>query len=396
MYGTMHVKPRTSPLSSRRRTARLGRVLGYASLIFALYYLLQARSRLPDPNNISSSSKDEAELGPMDWQNRAICTEGPTQTVIPNIAHFVYLLPSPESDFDLTFSHFLSIYAVWYHWRPDAIYLHTNTHPDSRPIQRARSGLAGRWSRLVFSVLDIKINRVVLPAPALSGASVHKLQHAELFTRIKAVHDMGGTSVAWESHALRDIKDRRKSGFRAVVGGTPGGGLGRDALMSVRCGAFIGRWLQEMQPTSQGDWPETDPRLEAQMAQRLTEVPGEIVVLEPSAFSPCDDSADDRKMLFELHPWDEKDMSIHRGRTLPPPSSNQDSKSDGPAAWERDWSSSYLLNVPRPVRGRNMVGLDQITPRLALERRSNFARAVYPAAWEMYRAGLIDREELYD
>jgi hypothetical protein len=66
------------------------------------------------------------------------------------------------------------------------------------------------------------------------------------------------------------------------------------------------------------------------------------------------------------------------------------------ASWERDWSTTYLLHAFSPQRfGRNISGFDHITPRYVLERRSNFARAVYPVAKRMYDEGLLEVDDSY-
>ncbi|KAK4233206.1 hypothetical protein C8A03DRAFT_19665, partial [Achaetomium macrosporum] len=59
-----------------------------------------------------------------------------------------------------------------------------------------------------------------------------------------------------------------------------------------------------------------------------------------------------------------------------------------------DWSHTYLLHAFTPDRWQHKVpGFEHITPRYVLERRSNFARAVYPVAKVLFEQGLINVDD---
>ena len=61
---------------------------------------------------------------------------------------------------------------------------------------------------------------------------------------------------------------------------------------------------------------------------------------------------------------------------------------NGPDTWRRDWRSSYVLhgwtsgiqmNMEEKARDELFGNFGAITPAYVLSRKSNFARAVYPA-----------------
>ncbi|KAF3349336.1 hypothetical protein VdG2_02593 [Verticillium dahliae VDG2] len=65
--------------------------------------------------------------------------------------------------------------------------------------------------------------------------------------------------------------------------------------------------------------------------------------------------------------------------------------------WARDWSFTYLLHAFRPGRAsKNPWGFEAITPRYVFERQSNFARAVYPVAKDMYDRKIIQLDDSHE
>lgn len=98
------------------------------------------------------------------YVDAAVCDTPPTPEHIPNHVHFVYVLSDPDSDFAFQFKRFLSMYAAWYYWQPDLIYLHTNADAEGQGIARARDGHAGKWNKLIFTMFDsLRINTVEAP-----------------------------------------------------------------------------------------------------------------------------------------------------------------------------------------------------------------------------------------
>lgn len=301
---------------------------------------------------------------------------------IPNQAHFVYILENPDADFAFQFSHFLSIYAAWHYWRPHTLYLHTNARDG--PISRARDGLSGKWNKLIFRMPGLAVNDVPVPSHADNGAEIQNMEHKSDFVRVKAVRDFGGVYIDFDVHPLRDIKVLRQSGFNAIGGRQLGGEVNSGTFLSTKGGKMIRQWTVEMHQVYNGGWTTHSNEVITRVGERLVAEPREMLIMEREAFAPGSWNADDCSKLFEAHNDSSSNLdNINQGDPLP--SNDSD---DPPWAW--DWSKTYLLHAFKPDRwGYDIKGFDSITPRYVLERRSNFARAVYPIAKLMYEKGLI-------
>ncbi|KAL2263511.1 hypothetical protein VTK26DRAFT_6412 [Humicola hyalothermophila] len=318
--------------------------------------------------------------------------------VIPNYVHFVYVLPKPESNFSFQFSHFLSIYAAWHYWKPDAIFLHTNAAADSDAVTRARSGLVGKWNRLIFTLFDLRINTVPLPVKAGNGKDLENMEHKSDFVRVKAVHDFGGIYIDWDVHPLRDIAPLRLSGFKAVAGRQLYGQLNSGTFLSARGGKLISLWMERMHQVYDGRWTTHSNEAMTDIGQRLIREPWEMLILDREAFAPGSWEERDNEMLFSAHNETKSNLDgLVQSDRLPVYEEGFADRWEHPERfeqWERDWSATYLLHAFSPVRfNRTVPGFENISPRYVLERQSNFARAVYPVAKEMYDRGLISIDD---
>lgn len=337
------------------------------------------------------------------------------QTIIPNIVHFVYILPDDARNFKFEFSHFLSLFAASHHFRPDTILLHTNVPHSGPEILRARNGTAGKWSSLIFSRTlfpTLQINTVPLPTHANNGKSLANMEHKSDFVRVQAVHDHGGVYIDWDVHALRDMRALRESGFKAVAGRQLHGQINSGTFLSVKQGRMISLWREQMHEVYDGGWTTHSNEVVTRVGERLVrEPPGdEILILERDAFAPGSWEAKDEEWLFRVHndtgsnlvtesygqdgqgkgQGKEEEVPVHGGFDEGEAFEERWEHPERFPKWEHDWSGTYLLHAFSPFRfGGDIYGFKQITPRYVLERRSNFARAVYPVAKLMYDRGLI-------
>lgn len=320
-----------------------------------------------------------------------------TADVIPNQAHFVYILPDDKDNFNFQFSHFLSIYAAWYYWRPQAIFLHTNVDAARSEVARARNGTVGKWNEHIFNLFNITINTVLTPTHAGNGKELVDMEHKSDFVRVKAVHDFGGVYIDWDVHTLRDVAPLRQSGFKAVAGRQLGGPINSGTFMSEKGGKMIKLWMTQMHEVYDGGWTTHSNDVLTKVGERLVREPREMLILERDAFAPGSWENVDTDALFGVHNDTESNLANQTyvpGMALPAYDEEFSARWDHPERfleWERDWSRSYLLHAFSPDRWSHKVeGLEEgITPRYVLERRSNFARAVYPVAKSMYERGLI-------
>lgn len=365
------------PASATRIPLRFAVIAGVALLILFSFLIVPKDSRpnLPkwSPHNATGATKEGA---------------------IPNQVHFVYILPETNSNFMFEFSHFLSIYAAWHHWKPDAIFLHTNADANSDAVLRARSGAQGKWNRYIFTLFNIQINTVVTPTRAGNGKDLVNMEHKSDFVRVKAVHDLGGVYIDWDVHALRDIAPLRNAGFRAVGGQQSNGELNSGTFLSVAGGRMISLWMERMNKVYDGQWSTHSNGVLTAVGQRLVREPGEMLNLERDAFAPGGWSEQEHKWLWQVHNDTKSNLEgIHQGDPLPSYEEEFEDRwkhKDRFPDWDRDWSGTWLLHAFSPARHhREINGFKHVTPRYVLARQSNFARGVYPIAKMMYERGLI-------
>ncbi|OAQ67254.1 glycosyl transferase [Pochonia chlamydosporia 170] len=312
---------------------------------------------------------------------------------IPNLAHFVYILKDSGSDLIFRFSDFLSVYAAYYYWRPKVIYLHTDAPEET--INRARDGLSGKWSRLIFRIPGLRAVPALVPSHASNGAEISLIEHKSDFVRVQAIRKFGGTYIDFDAHPLRDIKVLRESGFNAISGRQFGGQVMSGTFMSKKSSKMISLWAEEMHKVYDGGWTTHSNEVITRVSEHLVAEPGEMLIMEREAFGPGSWNSEDCVHLFEVH----NDTTSNLEGIVPSdglPSFNDGSAdtwnhSEMPPPWADDWSRTYILHAFNPKRSGIIVnGFDRITPRYVLERRSNFARAVYPIAKILYERGLFE------
>ncbi|KAH7374578.1 hypothetical protein B0T11DRAFT_334139 [Plectosphaerella cucumerina] len=340
---------------------------------------------------------------PVSYVDRLPTCKSPdgSKAVIPNIVHYVFLLKDPEADFPLQFSHFLSIYGAYRLWVPEKIYLHTNVAADSAPVQRAKSGDAGKWNKLVFELPGLIVNQVEVPEHAGNGVNITMMEHKSDFVRVKMVHQYGGIYTDLDVQPLRDIAALRTSGYRAIGGREYGfrdprgnihpGTLNSGTFMSVAGGAMITGWMERMNEVFDQGWITHSNNALTSVAEELEDEGGcEMLTLNRQGFAPGSWTDTDVATLFDTHTEPDTPAwpgdNFHEGDPLPTDLNLMPGQTP---AWATDYSCTYLLHAFSRKKARNGAKNNGITPRYVLERKSNYARAVYPVARAMYKEGLL-------
>ncbi|KAH6673995.1 glycosyl transferase, partial [Plectosphaerella plurivora] len=329
-----------------------------------------------------------------------------SQAVIRNIVHHVFLLKDPEGDFPFQFSHFLSMYGAYHLWNPDTIYLHTNVAADSGPVRRATAGEAGKWSKLIFGLPQLVINTVEVPEQAANGVNITMMEHKSDFVRVKMVHQYGGIYTDLDVQPLHNVAALRHSGYHAVGGREFGfrdeqgvdhiGNLNSGTFMSVAGGAMITDWMKRMNDVFDGGWVTHSNIALTAVADELVasnadpEARCEILVLNRHGFAPGSWEDWDVATLFDTQTetvtpeWPDDDFQD--GDSIP---GDVDLTPGVTPAWATNYNCTFLLHAFSPKKARNGAANNGITPRYVLERKSNYARAVYPVARAMYNDGLL-------
>ncbi|WYZ39866.1 hypothetical protein EsH8_IV_000207 [Colletotrichum jinshuiense] len=317
---------------------------------------------------------------------------------IPNQVHFVYALSDPNGDFKFKFSQYLSMYGCWYYWKPHTIFLHTNANKTA--VARARDGVVGKWGQRMLSIPGVKVNYMEMPSSSANGVALGGMEHKSDFMRVKAVHDFGGVYIDFDVQPLRDIAVLRRSGFNAIGGRQLGGELNSGTFMSKKGSKMIVMWMQTMNKVYNGGWTTHSNGALTAVGQRLVQQPGEMLIMEPEAFAPLGWTPDKNAELFGIHNETSNLENVGPGDHLlsfeEELTDRWDRRTDFPE-WARDWSMTYLLHGFSPARNGNPVeGFEHVTPYYALNRQSNYARAVYPVARDMFHQGLITLDDTWD
>jgi hypothetical protein len=383
ILGREAARVRRSPL----KIALIGIFLFIISYHFLIPY--EAKAYIFGYPDITACNIEEAEA--------SLCNVVHSEARIPNVLHFVYILVDPTSDFPLQFSHFISIYAAWYRWRPDKIYLHVNVDADSEPIRRAKSGATGKWNQLVFNFPDIVINTVQVPTHTDAGIEIVRPEHLSDFVRVQVVHDFGGIYIDTDVHALRDVATLREMGFGAVTGRQTYGSVQSGTFMSEKGGELISRWRERMHRVYDGGWTTHSDRAITYVAEGLEDEGDgcEVLILGKNAFTPLGGRYSSYKKMFSEYDDGALPANVTQGDELPWHSDEitVNNSAEETPPWGMDWACTYLVHVISTRKPRDGANSNGISPRSVLERNSNFAVAVYPIVKHLYDTGMITLDD---
>ena len=220
------------------------------------------------------------------------------------------------------------------------------------------------------------------------------LEHKSDFARVKAVHDFGDIYIDLDVHALQDINPVCEAGFRSVTGRQLGGDLQSGTFMSEKGGRLVTEWMERRHVVYDGGWITHSNKLMTTIGDEIAgSEPCELLIMGRDAFAPGGWVYKDTERLYGEHDDVESNTAnITQGDPLP--EHDDMSASDRPE-WAFDYSCTYLLHAFSLEKPRDGVKHNRITPKHVLERRSNFARALYPIAKDLYKKGIITIDETY-
>lgn len=312
---------------------------------------------------------------------------------VPNILNLVYILADPvDGTFPLQFSHYLSAYAGLHLWQPDIIYLHTNVKANSTAVHRARSGETGKWAQRFFEIPALVINTISVPTHAQNGVMINCIEHKSDFVRVQAMQDFGGVYIDFDVYTLKSLRSLRESGYGAVVGRQVNGEINSGTFLSEQGGLMISMWRQRMHEVYDGRWTTHSNEALTMISEKLAKESCEILILEPAAFAPVGWKWYNGERLFGDH-FEASMLSFNQEGSLTAYPEDYEELTSPLTSWTLDWSCTFLLHA-FSSKPRSGVTDNNISPKSIVERRSNFARALYPIVRIMYAQGLIDMYDL--
>lgn len=219
------------------------------------------------------------------------------------------------------------------------------------------------------------------------------MEHKSDFVRVQAVYDFGGLYVDLDVHALQDLRPLLQLGYSAVAGRQVDDAVNSGTIISHKGGRMVSRWLETMHRVYDGKWETHSNKAITKIAEDLLRTdPCEVLVLGKASFAPVGWTEEDNRWLFDDHNTTRSNLEGFEEGTDSLEEFDVGFFGDGNGgepSWAHDWSCTYLLHAFNLKKPRHCVKSNGITPRYVLERRSNFARAVYPIAKEMHDRGLI-------
>ncbi|PKS13192.1 hypothetical protein jhhlp_000537 [Lomentospora prolificans] len=314
-------------------------------------------------------------------------------TDIPNIVHYVYLFQEGMHDFGFQFKEALSLYSAWAFTDPDVIYLHTNA--DVGAIERARSGKVGKWNSIILNVPQLVIRHVEAPEVTDQGIEIVLPQHKSDFVRVAAVEEIGGVYLDLDAIPLRDLRPLLEMGYNTVVGNQADGVVMSGNFIGKAHCKFLTQWREQMHQAYNGEWVRHSNDLMTMLAKPLSKLDHELIILDSRAMGPNHWNFYGTQPLYRAHNDVPSNLEgLEDGAPLREFHDNLGAIRDGLPSWQRDYSHTYILHSWREKRGLfRPHGFDHATPRYVLERRSDFSRAVYHIAKQMYDRGFISFDD---
>jgi hypothetical protein len=306
---------------------------------------------------------------------------------IPNIVHFVHIgHPSAaHQPLEFEFRQFIAIYSALYYLRPETIYIHTNTDPNLFKLAKRSPN---KWTRIIANLPTVIFNYETSPTKTTSGIHIPKLPNQSDFVRTRVMQKWGGIYLDEDAYIIKDLAGLRMSGYRHVVGRQIDGAIACGMWLSVPQSDLVTAYHALQDIVFNGTWSTHSVDLFTRVALEFSARENEVLILEQDAFFPMGWMKWHFSALYQVH--DDNETEIMSSSSVE--SFIQSFKMDHPVTWVRDWRNSYALH------GFNS-GIKQyrsffrefggITVDYVLARKSNFARAVYPAVRHAIDNGVI-------
>jgi hypothetical protein len=321
----------------------------------------------------------------------------PSRSEIPNIIHYIHVLPPPEDNaarnrsLEFEFPQFISFYSAHLYLQPEKIYIHTNAAPES--IEEARQSL-NQWTYAIANLPTVEFRYEEAPTETTTGWYLEALAHRADFMRTRVLKRMGGIYLDEDIYILKDLTPLRLAGFHNVVGRQYMGGINNGMILSTPASALITAFDALQNDAFDGQWATHSIDLLTRLVSDFAPRHYEVLVMEQDAFFPLDwETGVD--VLYGLHGDEEPENEPEPEN---PHSFNSTTYIADPLAsrlqptWACNWSVSYALHGWKSAlvhRGHLFGKYGGISLGYVLARDSNFARAVYPAVKHALDNGVI-------
>jgi len=313
-------------------------------------------------------------------------------STIPNIIHYEWVMKDPNGPFVLSFTQWLSVYSSSIYFSPEAIYIHTDAPLSS--VQQAR--ISGPiWTQRLLNIPNVVVNQVEFPTHARNGRELVGYEHQSDFLRPQILYEYGGIYMDFDVLPLRDITALRASGFRNLVGIQAGGSINNGVMMSCKGSHLMEIFEETQHEVYNGKWSTSSVELLTNLANVLAALEKEVLILEQQAFNPTTFRKEGMRALFQEH--DDARMEINEENEIRARPAETDAdvlwrkaRTEKKRKWELDFAASYVLHAMGMNRHNGAVsGFEGVTLEYVIRRKSNYARAAWPAVARAFREGII-------
>ncbi|CZR50371.1 uncharacterized protein PAC_00243 [Phialocephala subalpina] len=324
---------------------------------------------------------------------------------IPNIVHYVWVLGNPNQ-LQLSFKFFISIYSAHLYIQPDAIYIHTDASP---PVFANAKQSGSTWTQRILNLPNVKYNQVPPPSQTTKGVPIERVEHKSDFLRLSALQKFGGIYLDTDAIPLRSLTPLRKTGFSTILSNQGAlkmkhvGLINNGVMMSKPGSLFLEMFIQGSNEFFDGSWSGVSTDFLTDLANRLSVVPGEVLILQSNAFSPVGWELPGIEKLFKPHFSIPAKQPLFQSLTSEKAGIcenlfgwlrekeifDKESKEE----WEIDFSSTYVLHAFDEGMERIRGWDHSVDLRYVMGRQSNYAMAVFPAIKHAIEKGVIEGVE---
>lgn len=313
-------------------------------------------------------------------------------TTIPRIVHLVQLKAAENAELHFSFQSFLCLYSAYYFIKPTTIFIHTDHTPESvgHAIDHGSS-----WTRKALTAFPgvVRVNSVTPPTSAANGLPIERIEHKSDFVRMEQVAIHGGIYLDWDVVTIRSPAPLLNAGFAAIVGRQADGNINNGCFMATKDSALVDLMRREMPVEFSGEWQHHSTGLITPIAERVSYVPGEVLIMDQKAFAPTSWWDDSASTLFSERGDDEKAVSVDDQVNMGTLNATDRwfSRAKG-REWEIDFSQTYFLHAFKAMWGP-VAHFDGISLQYILRRKSNYALAVWPVVQQGIREGIINESD---
>lgn len=343
-----------------------------------------------------------------------------TESSIPNIIHFVNLKPDDEvSNTTIRFPlrMFVAVYSASYYLKPDTIYIHTNIEKDL--IGDALKYSSNPYVQALRRMPEVKFNYVVSPTKTNTGRNIDLLAHRSDFVRLEMLKKYGGIYLDDDVYALRDLKPLRELGYHTVTGRQSNDQVCNAVILSSPGNPFIETFYELSHRVFDGAWTTHSVDLLTHISKAFQKPDLSTLVMSRETFFPGSWKDVDLLWMYQQH--ETASARAHDSWVVDSPSpmenlthyiesyktdAHEQANSLHQLDWEYDWRDSYAVHgwtsgikgaFSEEAREQLMGHKDgTITLDYLLSRKSNLARALYPAVQDAVDRGLLKADEPAD